>query len=353
MDAVSESTEASSVAIRLGKDEEQADCEETIRNFTGAAYKGWPNEACFEGLTEERGPIEITVSGHIPQSVAGSLYRTGPGVCKVEDTPKGTYYISHCDQMMEHIRKQGDGKFFSFGQRSDPCLGLFSKIITTWQASTVRQENKVMANVNVTVFPDFPGLVEYTNFEIIHSLYYDVLLQRNGADRAFWGTEQRARSVTHLARYSFRVSLDKSRPTSNPGAIEPATKVFSIPVLHCGELPTINPRFATRRHRYVYGLPSWGRSTRMDGIVKTDTLTREALFWDVPRGHMPGEAIFVPRPGAAEEDEDDGFLLSVVLDGHSRKSYLLCLDARTMTEMGRAEVGSAVALRLHGVHLSG
>jgi torulene dioxygenase len=85
--------------------------------------------------------------------------------------------------------------------------------------------------------------------------------------------------------------------------------------------------------------------------VKTDMVTREALFWDIPHGHSPGEAIFVPRPGAAEEDEDDGVLLSVVLDGHSRKSYLLCLDARTMTETGRAEVGFAVALGFHGVHV--
>lgn len=54
------------------------------------------------------------------------------------------------------------------------------------------------------------------------------------------------------------------------------------------------------------------------------------------------------RPGGVKED--DGVLLSVVLDGFSRKSYLLCLDARTMLEMGRAEMDFAVGFGFHGVH---
>lgn len=196
----------------------------------------------------------------------------------------------------------------------------------------------------------FCDVVEYANFDIISEMYYDVLLQKNGAAEKFWRNEERARNSRHrLARYCFPVPTDASGSSRPAGA---AKKVFSIPNPHCGELPTINPRFATRRHRYVYGLPSWGRSTFLDGIVKTDTTTGEAVFWDIPHGHNPGEAIFVPRPGAAEADEDDGVLLSVVLDGHNRSSYLLCLDARTMTELGRAEIGFAVAMGLHGVHVS-
>jgi torulene dioxygenase len=44
----------------------------------------------------------------------------------------------------------------------------------------------------------------------------------------------------------------------------------------------------------------------------------------------------IPNPEGTSED--DGVLLSVVLDGMRGKSYLLCLDARNLSELGRANV---------------
>ena len=126
------------------------------------------------------------------------------------------------------------------------------------------------------------------------------------------------------------------------------TRTISIPSPHVGELPTINPAYHTRAYHYVYSLAMSGRSTLMDTIVKTDLVSRAVLQWNNPLGHTPGEAIFVQRPGGVEED--DGVLLSVVLDGFSGKSYLLCLDARTMCEMGRAAMDFAVGFGFHGVH---
>lgn len=66
--------------------------------------------------------------------------------------------------------------------------------------------------------------------------------------------------------------------------------------------------------------------------------------------HTPGEAIFVPDPDRNEED--GGFLLSVILDGEKGTSYLLCLDAENMQEVGRAEVGVAVGFGFHGCHVA-
>ncbi|KAI6119973.1 carotenoid oxygenase [Pisolithus croceorrhizus] len=60
-----------------------------------------------------------------------------------------------------------------------------------------------------------------------------------------------------------------------------------------------------------------------------------ATYFSV-HGHSPGEAIFVPNPNGAAED--DGVLPSVVLDGCAEKSYLLVLDAKTMKEAVRADV---------------
>ena len=86
----------------------------------------------------------------------------------------------------------------------------------------------------------------------------------------------------------------------------------------------------------------------MDGIVKTDLETKKTTYWDHPH-HTPGESIFVPDPTG--NTEDAGFLLSVILDGDKGTSYLLCLDARTMKEVGRAECDVAVGIGFHGRHL--
>lgn len=70
------------------------------------------------------------------------------------------------------------------------------------------------------------------------------------------------------------------------------------------------------------------------------------------RGHSPGEPIFVPNPSADPEvQEDDGILLSVVLDGFKGTSYLLVLDAKTLEELATAEVGGVVGIGFHGQHV--
>lgn len=46
-------------------------------------------------------------------------------------------------------------------------------------------------------------------------------------------------------------------------------------------------------------------------------------------------------------------LLSIVLDGVKESSYLLCLDAGDMRELGRAEVGGVVGFGFHGAFWNG
>lgn len=127
-----------------------------------------------------------------------------------------------------------------------------------------------------------------------------------------------------------------------------AYEVLSILNPHAGELPTINPAYACKPYRYVFGTCNRGLNTVADALVKTDLQTGDALIWCGLHGHSPGEAIFVARPGTV--DEDDGIVLSIVLDGSAQKSYLLCLDARSMTESGRAEADFPIGIGFHGFH---
>ena len=56
--------------------------------------------------------------------------------------------------------------------------------------------------------------------------------------------------------------------------------------------------------------------------------------------------MFVARPEA--EREDDGVLLSVVLDAAAGDSLLLVLDAADLSELARARVPHHVPFSFHG-----
>ncbi|KAI1475518.1 torulene oxygenase [Daldinia eschscholtzii] len=197
-------------------------------------------------------------------------------------------------------------------------------------------------------------VMQYPNLDIIRAYELDVMLQRNGAAKNFWGDEERNRnSHVRLTRWKLKVPKPYTNEPNTPAPRRNAEKIFEIKAPHAGELPTINPAYATKKHRYVYSIANRGYSTMFDTIVKTDVSTLSATFWDNPKGHTPGEPIFVPRPKSGQgelEEEDDGVLLSVVLDGTGKTSYLLCLDAKTLKELGRAECDFAIGFGFHGIH---
>jgi carotenoid cleavage dioxygenase-like enzyme len=67
--------------------------------------------------------------------------------------------------------------------------------------------------------------------------------------------------------------------------------------------------------------------------------------WREPGTH-PGEAVFVPRPAGTAED--DGVLLSVILDPARDRSVLVVLDAATLTERARAPLPHRLPYGFHG-----
>ena len=69
------------------------------------------------------------------------------------------------------------------------------------------------------------------------------------------------------------------------------------------------------------------------------------------RSHFPSEPIFVPTPGAVAED--DGVLLSVMLDGARQTSYLLVLNATTMRTMATAYAPVVMPTDFHGEWFDG
>jgi beta,beta-carotene 9',10'-dioxygenase len=117
------------------------------------------------------------------------------------------------------------------------------------------------------------------------------------------------------------------------------------------ELPRINyGRVNGRPYRYAYGVGRKDAGGPADAqLVKADVESRESLTWH-EQDCFPGEPVFVEAPEA--ESEDDGVVLSPVLDGRSGRSFMLVLDAKSFTERARAEVPHHIPFHFHGSFFS-
>jgi carotenoid cleavage dioxygenase-like enzyme len=164
-------------------------------------------------------------------------------------------------------------------------------------------------------------IVTYPDATIINELYLDNL--RSDEPSPGTGT---------LRRY--RLSLDGGSASSRPLSDEQ----LELPRLHEGAA-------RTQPYESVYGIGTRQEGNFADQLVKIDVTSGAAETWHAD-GTYPGEPVFVPRPDPTAED--DGVLLSVVLAPADDRSFLLILDAATLTEQARATVPHAIPFGFHG-----
>jgi beta,beta-carotene 9',10'-dioxygenase len=116
----------------------------------------------------------------------------------------------------------------------------------------------------------------------------------------------------------------------------------------CIELPRIDyERFNTDGnygHTYGVSIHPSKREGFYNSIVKINTRNGDSTYWN-EEGCYPGEPCFVPRPGS--KSDEDGVLLSIVLDAKNKNSFLLLLDAANLTEIARATVPEAIVYGFH------
>ncbi|KAM4616236.1 beta-carotene 15, 15-dioxygenase 2, like isoform 2-T2 [Polymixia lowei] len=112
------------------------------------------------------------------------------------------------------------------------------------------------------------------------------------------------------------------------------------------EFPQINyAEYNGRPYRYFYSC-GFGH-VFSNSLLKMDVHTKELKVWRYP-GLYPSEPVFVAAPSATQED--DGVVMSVIITPREEKStFLLVLDAKTFTELGRAEVPVNIPYGTHGV----
>jgi beta,beta-carotene 9',10'-dioxygenase len=173
-------------------------------------------------------------------------------------------------------------------------------------------------------------MAAYDDATIVDSLYVDRLRVEPPPPSA----------LARLLRY--RIALDGGR-------VKEETLCDSML-----ELPRIDYRRRNGHpYRFVYGVGGPGDDEDpdfVDRLVKIDVGGGEARDWSEP-GSYPGEPVFVPAP-QPNRAEDEGVLLSVVLDSRDSTSFLLVLDAGSLEELGRARVPHHVPFGFHGQYFS-
>ncbi len=121
----------------------------------------------------------------------------------------------------------------------------------------------------------------------------------------------------------------------------------------CIELPRIDyERFNTEgSYGFTYGvsLKPTQREGFYNSLVKINAKNGDSSYWNED-GCYPGEPCFVARPNSI--NDEDGVLLSIVLDAKNKNSFLLLLDAGSMTEIARATVPQAIVYGFHAEFFS-
>lgn len=230
--------------------------------------------------------------------------------------------------MVNPLELKFSGKPFIQNYRWEPERGLVFHVVEKDSGKLVRTAiaDATFAFHHVNAFADGDRLavdvITYPDATIIDQLYLARL--RSSAPITATGTLTR-----------FHVPLAGEAPVTR--------RILADAQL---ELPRINyEAHAGKPYRYVWGTGVQTKGDFLDSIVKVDTDTGAVATWHAA-GLYPGEPVFVPSPSTGAED--DGVLLSVVLDIDKDRSFLLVLDAASLNELARAAAPHAIPFHFHG-----
>lgn len=168
----------------------------------------------------------------------------------------------------------------------------------------------------------------YDNADIIKALYLDNLRQKS--------KPYLVPPKSQLRRYTLNLKT--------------GTATHEVLSDQLTELPRINyQRVNGLAYRFVYGtgVDKANPESFLEHLVKVDIEKRTTQTWQED-GSYPGEPVFVPSPTSISNEEDDGVILSVVLNVKRKHSFLLVLDASSFTEIARAAVPHHIPFGFHG-----
>ncbi|CDH50577.1 carotene oxygenase [Lichtheimia corymbifera JMRC:FSU:9682] len=212
---------------------------------------------------------------------------------------------------------------------------------------TKLDDGTVVLELDACAWPDGDIIYQINNFGLMH---------RTPPPKDEEGSKTKIRGITvppspiqfgNLVRYRLEFN---ERDTS----IAKATQRQLTPNV---DFPRYNPLDNLKPYKYLWGCQH--QDATVDDVerlslIKIDTETGKTIKLDREK-EMYTEPVFVPKPGAV--DHDDGVLLSFVnitdRRGPEHDSCVLAIiDAKSMVELARCDIGQFSCLTFHGSFIS-
>ncbi|MBW4654241.1 MAG: carotenoid oxygenase family protein [Kaiparowitsia implicata GSE-PSE-MK54-09C] len=120
--------------------------------------------------------------------------------------------------------------------------------------------------------------------------------------------------------------------------------------LRCCEFPVVHPNRVGREYSTIYAAAAHQPSGNAphQAILKANVETGDRQLWSAAPWGYVSEPVFVPRPTAEPDAEDDGWLLTLVFNAHTERSEVVILNAATMALEARLKLQHHVPYGLHG-----
>ena len=191
---------------------------------------------------------------------------------------------------------------------------------------------------NINAFEDENGTiiadaVTYPDLQFMKALEMKVL------------TNKTARDMIPSNSLVKRFTIDLKRETISQA---PFSFTPSYEFVNYMDMPNINENYRHKNYCYAYGLALKSDSLHLSNatIVKKNLCKPGSDTAWYRLNHYPTEPWFVPKPGG--KDEDDGILLTLILDGERKTSYLAILDGKTMKLINKSYLSQHIPFTLHG-----
>ena len=157
------------------------------------------------------------------------------------------------------------------------------------------------------------------------------------------GRAEPPESTPRVHRFIIPLTSSEDGNEADPITLKP-TVLADVSI----ERPTINRKYIGKPYQFYYGTSLFFQNSVPAALFKVDTITKELKTWKAEEYVVPGHPIFIPKPGAA--DEDDGILMAVMTDARKQgKSYIVFLDGKTFEEVSRAEFDGFLPVVLYGL----
>jgi all-trans-8'-apo-beta-carotenal 15,15'-oxygenase len=112
------------------------------------------------------------------------------------------------------------------------------------------------------------------------------------------------------------------------------------------EFPIVDPRLATRAHRVGY-MTTGGLHAINTGVKRVDFETGATQAFDFGSANAVGEPVFAAKPDGGV---DEGWLITQILDGETKKTYFAVFDAASVSDgpIAKVRLTHSLPISFHG-----